>query len=601
MIDRSQIDQIRLATDVVELVREYVPTLAKAGKTFKGLCPFHSERTPSFFVNPELGIYKCFGCNEGGDAIGFLMKIDHLTFLEAASKLAERAGIVVEISRSRTPERESERSRLHRVLAEAANFYQKALQSPAGQPCRKYLEQRNVSEDTTRDFGLGFAPAAGEAVIEHCLKAGYGIEDLQKAGLAMKNAESGRFRDPMSGRLIFPIHDLMGHVVGFGGRLLEGEGRTPWNPEGKSGPKYLNSPDTPVFKKGSLLYGLHQAKGAMSQTDKALVVEGYMDVIGCHQAGSRIAVAPLGTALTADHARLIKRYAREAILFFDADRAGFEATQRTLSIMLGLDLWTRIAPHPDARDPDEYIAEEGIDAWMKVLESAQDGIDHLLEARLKGLTAPALNQRVRIAEEMLGYVAESPNEILKQEWARKIARRLALDEGGLMRQLSRLKPARQLAEERPPVRRASTTEDSMSVEGEILQILMSDPTCWSLNELTAEDFIDARAAEIFGRMLEARVQGVGFSGILEHLNPVTQDFFSYLAAQEKSYERTQEYFLSASKQLKVLKVKRQQKELAECIRTSPEGPDKQEALVRYRDLLKKWGDLERRTISPISS
>jgi DNA primase len=595
MIDRAQIDQIRQATDLPEIVREYVPTLTRAGKTFKGLCPFHSERTPSFFVNPELSIFKCFGCNEGGDAISFLMKIDHLTFWEAASKLAERSGVTLQITNSRTPERESERSRLHRVLSLAAAFYQTALESPVGQACRKYLEKRSVSEKTARSFGLGFAPFLGEAAIEHCLKGGFTIDDLQKAGLALRSQESGRFRDPLGGRLIFPIHDLMGHIVGFGGRLLESEGRAPWSPEGNSGPKYLNSPDTPIFKKGALLYGLHQAKGSIAKEGRALVVEGYMDVIGCHQAGNTFAVAPLGTALTTDHARLLKRYARETTLFFDADSAGYEATQRTLGLMIGLDLLVRVAPHPDQRDADEFIAQEGPEAWAALLGTARDGIDYLLEARLKGSRPQALHERVQIAEEMLCYVAESPNDILKQEWVRKISQRLFLDEGGLLRQMNRIKPVRRTQDERPPAPRASQDgPHRFSVEGEIVQILLSEPVCWTSCILTADDFMDPRSAEIFGKMVQAREEGAGFSGLLERLTPPAQDYFSFLATQGRTFEQAQEYFASASQRLKMLRVKKEQQELAEQIRTAPEGPGKQEALTRYRDLLKILGALERR-------
>jgi len=597
MIDRSQIDQIRQATDLPEIVREYVPSLARSGKTFKGLCPFHSERTPSFFVNPELGIFKCFGCNEGGDAISFLMKIDHLTFSEAASKLAERAGITLQFTNTRTPERESERSRFHRVLDSAAAFYQKALESPAGQFCREYLEKRSVSVKTARVFGLGFAPSMGEAAIEHCLKAGFTIDDLQKTGIAMKSSESGRFRDPLGGRLIFPIHDPMGHIVGFGGRILESEGRAPWSPEGKPGPKYLNSPDTPIFKKGTLLYGLHQAKNSMAESGRALIVEGYMDVIGCHQAGNTFAVAPLGTALTTDHARLLKRYARETTLFFDADSAGYEATQRTLAIMIGLDLLVRVAPHPDERDADEFIAREGLEAWTALLDTAQDGIDYLLDTRLKGFRPQALHERVQLAEEMLRYVAESPNDILKQEWVRKISRRLSLDEGGLLKHLSRIKPARKTEEERSPAPPVSRDSPNLSsIEGEIVQILLSEPACWNACDLAADDFNDPRTAEIFGKMIQARGEGAGFSGLLERLTPSAQDYFSFLAAQGKVFEQAQEYFSSASRRLKVLKIKKEQRELAEQIRTAPEGPGKQEALSRYRDLLKRLGDLERRQV-----
>ena len=603
MIDRSQIDQIRLATDIVELIREYVPTLAKAGKTFKGLCPFHSERTPSFFVNPELGIYKCFGCNEGGDAIGFLIKIDHLTFLEAASKLAERAGITLQVSRSRNSERESERTRLHRVLAEAASYYQKALQSPAGQTCRKYLAERNVTEETAQAFSLGFAPSMGEAAIEHCLKAGFAIDDLQKAGLAMRNSETGRFRDPMSGRLVFPIHDLMGHVVGFGGRLLEGEGRTPWSPEAKGGPKYLNSPDTPVFKKGALLYGLHQAKGMMVETGRAVVVEGYMDVIGCHQAGSRIAVAPLGTALTTEHGRLIKRYARETILFFDADAAGRDATRRTLPIMIGLDLWTRVAPPPDGRDPDEFIAQEGAEAWATLLNSAKDGIDYLLETRLEGLSAIGLNEKVGIAEEMLRYVVESPNDILKREWAGKVARRLSLDEGGLLKQLNRMKPSQNVSEGQIANRQIlKNNTDPLSIEAEVIQMLLAEPNFWSDCSLTTEDFSDPRSKEIFEKMSEIRADRAKLMSITDLLTPAAQNYFSVIATQTKVFEKAQEYFTTALVRLMIAKTKKDRADLQIQIQSMSECDEKREKIIRYNDLSKKLTALERgREVSQIPS
>ncbi len=321
-IPEETIEAIRAAIDIVEVVGEYVP-LRRRGANWFGLCPFHEEKTPSFSVNPHLGIFKCFGCGRGGDVFAFIQQIEHVSFVEAVRMLAERAGIPLPDGEE---EADDPRPALYHALRFAARFYFEQLtQSEAGQVARAYLKQRGIHPEAVRRFGLGYAPNAWDALLKAATEAGIRSEVLEQAGLVLPRKERGGYYDRFRHRLMFPIFSHTGRVVGFGGRLLEPD------PEQ---PKYINTPETPVYHKGRILYGLYQARQALRTQEEAILVEGYTDVIALHQAGIEHVVATSGTALTPDQARLLARYVRRVVLLFDADAAGQQAALRSIELFL---------------------------------------------------------------------------------------------------------------------------------------------------------------------------------------------------------------------------------------------------------------------------
>ena len=320
---QQQLDEIRSRVDIVEIVGQSVK-LKRAGENWKGLCPFHTEKTPSFTVNPKRNIYHCFGCGAGGDAFSFMMRQDRVAFPEAVRTLAERAGVALPTLGGRAPEADGRLEALRRVMALAAEFYTQSLWEQGGEKARAYLEQRGVESEVARRFGLGYAPESWNALLGAMARQGIGDDALVQAGLALARQNGPGFYDRFRGRLLFPIRDVQGRVVAFGGRALSGEE-----------PKYLNSPETPLYVKGQTLYALDVAKSAIRDRSRAIIVEGYLDCLMAHQHGFGETVAALGTAFTEAQLGLLRRYTDEVIALFDADAAGEKASARLEEMMAG--------------------------------------------------------------------------------------------------------------------------------------------------------------------------------------------------------------------------------------------------------------------------
>ncbi|HTB22674.1 MAG TPA: DNA primase [bacterium] len=393
------IDQVRQANDIVQVIQTWVP-LKKAGASWKGLCPFHQERTPSFNVVPSKQIFHCFGCGEGGDVFAFVQKREKIDFVEALKLLAERAGIEVpELARDESGRRESEQRReaeeaQRRLLDLAAAWFRRNLEEGSeGAQALAYARKRGLDDAARERFGLGYAPADGAALLGAALKKGFSEAELAAAGLVVVNERGAyaRFR----ARLMFPIHDPKGRLAGFGGRVL-----------GAGEPKYLNSPEGPLFSKGKLLYPWDLAKPALGKRREALVCEGYMDAIACHQAGLDFAVATLGTALTADHARLLKRYVDRVVLLFDADAAGLRAARRAGEPLLEAGLEARVAHLEGVKDPDELLRRDGPAALEAVLESARPLLEFCVQAGLAAAGAsPSPAQRAAVLADSFPLLA----------------------------------------------------------------------------------------------------------------------------------------------------------------------------------------------------
>ncbi len=450
--------------DLVQIIGEYLP-LRQTGKTFKGLCPFHPEKTPSFHLNPERGLWHCFGCGAGGDIATFLMKIDNLTFPEVKALLAKKAGIEL------TPEQglqSKKRRRWQEILEIAAQFYQQMLfQSSPGEEGLRYLEARGITNPTIQQFKLGMAPVGGSGLLNYLLKRGFKLEELREIGVVTKPTPS---RDYFFKRIIFPIWDTTGNIIGFGGRAL-----------GQEVPKYLNSPESPLFKKGENLYPIHLAKGSISKEGRAILAEGYLDVLMLHQHGFTQSVATLGTSLTLNQAKLLMRYAPKVTLSYDGDRAGIEAMRRAITIAEAAGIDLGLITLPDGEDPDSFLRKQGAERFSELLTKDLSPLDFVFQR-----TQTKLNLNLKTPEgkkkmmtEITPLLQAIHDPVLRDAYIRKMAEALLINESIIRKQLlgkSQIKFA--------------ATSGSPSREKEILAWILWEPslaaTVWST--LTPDDF-----------------------------------------------------------------------------------------------------------------
>lgn len=445
----STTDEIKTRIDIVDLVSEAGVKLRKTGRNYTGFCPFHENKhTPAFVVWPETGTWRCFGqCNEGGDVFKFVMKREGIDFKEALQKLAERAGVEIESYQRQSPEQKEAFDHLRKLLEDALIFYRSHLfNNPA---LLAYLhEKRGLSDAAIETFGLGYAPGAWDAALKHFTAKDYSEQDLLDAGLlSERNPESrisnfeSRVYDRFRNRIMIPIRDETGRMAGFGARVVDPDDI----------PKFLNSPETPIFSKGRLLYGLDRARKPIRQADQAVIVEGYLDVIALHQAGYENVVSPMGTALTEDQLRLLKKFSRRIVLALDPDTAGQKAVLRGLDAArqamdregeLGFDARgllknearlqadLRVASMPEGLDPDEIVARDP-EEWKRIIESARPVVTHVMETLAAGQDLKDAKVKNRIAAQVLPLIEDLPNPLERDTYRQQLARMLRVDERAL--------------------------------------------------------------------------------------------------------------------------------------------------------------------------
>lgn len=411
-------EQVRSTADIVEVISSYVP-LKKRGQNFWGCCPFHGEKTPSFSVNPGKNMFYCFGCHEGGDIFKFIMKIENCGFMDAMKLLAGRYGIAVPEKQKTAAEikREKQRERIYDTNATACRFYQACLlNTDYGKPALNYLAGRGIDRKIIDSFGIGYALASFSALLSNLGRRGYSPQELEAAGLAARG--KSHMYDKFRNRVMIPIRDPKGHIVGFGGRVLD-----------DSTPKYLNTAETEWFNKRRILFGMDVAYKPIRATKQAVIVEGYMDAISLHAAGIDNAVASMGTAFAQEQAKLLKRIADEVIFCYDSDSAGRRASVRAVSIAREAGLKVRIATVPDGKDPDEFVRRHGKEAFLQVLAQAKEGIDFQIdETILQGDTGNFAG-KVDAVSNILPFLLECKSEIEAAEHIRRLAQRLTIDEG----------------------------------------------------------------------------------------------------------------------------------------------------------------------------
>ena len=409
-IHQDDVEAVRERTDIVALIQQYVG-LKKSGRSFAGLCPFHTEKTASFTVDPSKQVYYCFGCQAGGNAFHFLMGVESLTFPESVERLAKQAGITLRYEGLSPGDRKaaSRRQALFRANGRAADLYHRFLvDHREAAEARRYLEARGISKETAVEFGIGFAPGYPDFLLRRLARE-FSPEILVEAGLALKDAAGG-VRDRFRNRVTFPVHDLTGQAVGFGARLLTGEG-----------PKYLNSPETPVYRKGEMLYNLHRAKAQVTDSGRAYVVEGYTDVIALHQDGVPTAVATCGTALSEGHLRLLSRFGRQAVLAFDSDEAGARAAERAYGFMSQHPVEVRVLVLPEGLDPADFVKARGAQAFQEMAEAAVPLVEYMIRRSLGTQELGSPEGKARAVRETLPIVAGLQDSVLRSQYAGVLA------------------------------------------------------------------------------------------------------------------------------------------------------------------------------------
>lgn len=401
-ISRETIELVRNRARIEEIIARYVPSLKKRGNNYVGLCPFHKEKTPSFTVSPDKQIFHCFGCHAGGNVFTFVEKTENISFPQAVNFVGKIVGIVVSDDENK---RDSSIEEILRINEYAAKLFQAYLTSSDGLPGLDYIRKRGVSEEAIADFRLGYAPDTWDFLTSRLKSVNADLAKAATTGLVGKKEDTGRYYDRYRGRVIFPIIDHHGSVAGFGGRII-GDGE----------PKYLNSAESPIYKKRTMLYGYHQGKSEIQSLKRAIIVEGYLDVIGCHQAGIRNVVAPLGTALTEEQVKLLARHCTEIVLLFDADSAGIKASIRSLDVVRDLNVTVKVASLPED-DPFDYVQKRGIREFMAIIDSALAPGDYKIQ-RVMAVPRDQMQTLLSLFE----IVKELPFESERTDYLRKIAK-----------------------------------------------------------------------------------------------------------------------------------------------------------------------------------
>ena len=491
-IPEELIERVREATDIVEIVAEHVQ-LHKRGRNYFGLCPFHGEKTPSFSVNPELQIYRCFGCGAGGNVFKFLQEVDHTSFLEAVSLLAQRHRIALPRAQDAAGQ-DDVSDLLYRANEEARDFYHQVLRQNQGRAALAYLRSRGLTDETIARFGLGYAPPAWDALLNAAGGKGLKAAVLEKAGLALPRQSGSGYYDRFRDRATFPIANLSGRTIGFGARALKADQE----------PKYLNSPETPIYRKSAVLYGLHHGREAIRARKCALIVEGYMDLLSLVQCGIGNVVASSGTALTEEHCRLLARYAPQVVLVFDGDAAGSAASLRAIEVLLGAGLDARVVSLPGGHDPDSFVRETGPEGMLAAVERAGSALDFHLEQLARQWDLSTLVGKAQAAESVKPLLGRCQDAVRRDLMLREVAQRLGVDERALRQDLQHSLRRQGAA----PRQTASAPEPGQQAlpprEQEFLGLLFNYPRFIGPTErqLNPEVFADSRSRRLAGLLFE---------------------------------------------------------------------------------------------------
>jgi DNA primase len=493
-IPQNLLDEILNKIDITELIAGYFP-LKRAGRNFKALCPFHHEKTPSFMVNPQRQIFHCFGCGKGGNAFSFLMEYEHMDFMEAVRTLASKAGVVLP-----QPGTESRTSGListfYKINEWACVFYQNNLNSQNAAFARDYLDKRGISNESIRIFRLGLSLDRWDSLLNYLRSRNVSLSHLEKSGLVCARPEAGYY-DRFRKRLIFAISDVKNRVVAFGARLLS---------EDKTLAKYINSPESLIYVKGRHLYGLNLSGSAIRQNDCAIVVEGYFDCITVYQAGIKNVVASLGTSLTIDQIRLLKRYTHNIVMVYDADQAGQEAVLRNLDILIQEAMNIRVVPLPPGFDPDSFVCKFGAEAFTEKINNAKDLFEYKFDFLTSRYEPKKPEAKAYIVQEMLTSLNNLKDAVLQSEYLRRLAQMLDIKEEALFIELRKVRDKRIYI----PGEFIKTTSSKINpTERLFMNLILRETELISQlkQELEPDDFQDTRIGRVFSLICELVAQG----------------------------------------------------------------------------------------------
>ncbi len=580
----EQIEEVRRSNDIVDVIREYVP-LKRAGKDFKALCPFHSEKTASFQVSPSKQIFKCFGCGKGGNVFSFVMALERLEFPEAVEHLARRAGIQLE-KRPEALERNKGRDQLFDLNFWAAKVFHRCLtNAPEGQPGRDYFAKRQLTPETLTKFRLGFAPPGWDFLVRLSNGSGWSLDDFAAAGLTAARPNGPGQYDRFRNRVIFPIFDVKGRVMGFGGRALDDQP-----------PKYLNSPETSVFSKSASLYGLDLAKDGIIREDRAVVVEGYVDCVTSHQFGVDFVIATLGTALTGQHISTLRRYTENMVLLFDGDDAGRKAAERSADLFLEQEVDVRVVLLPADKDPDELLQEEGREAFLKRLDNATEVFDLKMEMIRERHDLSRLTGQREAIDEVLETLAKTnplrQDMLFVRDAIKRLCAETGVSESSLRDRLKSLVHRSRVGGEVAPTEKMLPR--AMAAERELLGAVLSDPNLAAdfAGGVKPAEFAD----ESLRRIAEAALAAVAADGALDvqrvcdrlgddDLTQIVVDLVTESAGKANEPER----FAAA---LKLLQQERKRRDVADVLKQLADAQkrgDKAadiELLKRYREMTK---------------
>ena len=522
LIPQDKIELVKDANDIVDVVSGYV-SLKKTGSSFKACCPFHTEKTPSFVVSPAKQIWRCFGCGVGGNVFGFVEKAEHMSFAEAVKFLAERKGISIEYTDSGRPELRDQLLKLNEL---AAKYYKYVLESDTGRAARYYLSQRGINAESLSRWSLGFAQDSWDAFLKYAKSKGYAEQLLETAGLIIKNDQRGTYYDRFRNRIIFPVQDRNGKYCAFGARVTD-----------KSLPKYLNSPETPVYVKSRILYGWPQAKAAISESNNVVIVEGYMDVVMPHQYGVSNVVASMGTSLTKEQAQQIKRYAENVKLCYDLDKAGINASIRGIDVLIEEGLNVSVVVMPEGcKDPDELLVKKGKDAFLAAVNKAQDIVEFWLDAE-KASAGTELSGKVAVVAKMKPVINKVGNELRRKGYIEAIARKLALEERVVEKELSKEERSYSAAAVKGPAKQQVKARSCPPAEKELLTLILNNAEAAGrvCSELLDSDFTDSVNAGIFTEIKKSLAEKglIDHSSIAAALDGEAAEIFTSLSLDER--------------------------------------------------------------------
>ncbi len=541
-IPQQILDEIQERTDIVSLISSYLP-LKKSGRNFKALCPFHSEKTPSFFVSPQRQIFHCFGCGVGGGPIQFLMQIEKISFIEAVEILAKKLGITIPKKVSAV---DSLKTQAYSLNKEVCLYFHRNLLQPLGKKALNYLRERGLSQEAIEKFKIGYAPGGFKNLIEYMRAKGISLSLLDKLGL-ISPTQDGSYIDLFRERIIFPIFDIKSRVIGFGGRKISNK---------ENIPKYINTPESLLYHKGKTLFGINFAKEAILKKDFCIIVEGYLDQITPYQEGIENIVASLGTALTSEQIRLIRRYTKNVILIFDSDSAGKISSLRAIDLMIEEDLNVKLVGLPLKFDPDTFLREKGKDAFLKLIENAKDFFFYKLDILLEKFNLEDIQDKSKILLEMLTTLSKFNNQLVRYEYLKKLAERLKTKEEFLLIELKKIesKTKRDFSLETENVKR----KEINFAEEYLLKSILNEPKLIEIlkEAVSVEDFTNKELRALLEELLTYWEEFKEFDSnkLLTRISEDLASSLSRLSLEEFQFDK--EVFKES-----ILKVKRNSQKL----------------------------------------